>query len=130
MKRLKRIFIDGSAGTTGLRIYDRLSQRGDIELIKLPEELRKDPGARREALNDCDIAFLCLPDEAAREAVSMVESGLGISILPELILKRIPYRIVARELEIPAYRNIGLAWKEKKGNSPMLKRFLEYLDYR
>ena len=62
--------------------------------------------------------------------MSMVESGLGISILPELILKRIPYRIVARELEIPAYRNIGLAWKEKKGNSPMLKRFLEYLDYR
>ena len=62
--------------------------------------------------------------------MSMVESGLGISILPELILKRIPYRIEARELEIPAYRNIGLAWKEKKGNSPMLKRFMEYLDYR
>ena len=55
--------------------------------------------------------------------MSMVESGLGISILPELILKRIPYRVVARELEIPAYRNIGLAWKEKKGTSPMLKRF-------
>ena len=62
--------------------------------------------------------------------MSMVESGLGISILPELILKRIPYRVVARELEIPAYRNIGLAWKEKKGTSPMLKLFMEYLDYR
>ena len=62
--------------------------------------------------------------------MSMVESGLGISILPELILKRIPYRVVARELEIPAYRNIGLAWKEKKGTSPMLKRFMEYLEYR
>ena len=62
--------------------------------------------------------------------MSVVESGLGISILPELILKRIPYRVVARELEIPAYRNIGLAWKEKKGTSPMLKRFMEYLDYR
>ena len=62
--------------------------------------------------------------------MSMVESGLGVSILPELILKRIPYRVVARELEIPAYRNIGLAWKEKKGTSPMLKRFMEYLDYR
>lgn len=62
--------------------------------------------------------------------MAMVESGLGISILPELILKRIPYRVVARELEIPAYRNIGLAWKEKKGTSPMLKRFMEYLDYR
>ena len=62
--------------------------------------------------------------------MAMVESGLGISILPELILKRIPYRIVARELEFPAYRNIGLAWKEKKGASPMLKRFMEYLEYR
>lgn len=62
--------------------------------------------------------------------MSMAESGLGVSILPELILKRAPYRIAARELEIPAYRNIGLAWKEKKGNSPILKRFIEYLDYR
>ena len=62
--------------------------------------------------------------------MAMVESGLGISILPELILKRIPYRIVARELEFPAYRNIGLAWKEKKGTSPMLRRFMEYLEYR
>ena len=62
--------------------------------------------------------------------MSMVESGLGISILPELILKRIPYRIIVKELEIPAYRSIGVALKEKKSASLAVKRFLEYLDYR
>ncbi len=62
--------------------------------------------------------------------MAMVESGLGISILPELILKRIPYRIVVKELEIPAYRSIAVALKEKKSASLAVKRFLEYLDYR
>lgn len=69
---MKKVFIDGSAGTTGLRIYERLANRSDIELIKLSEENRKDTEARREALNSADIAFLCLPDAAAIEAVSMV----------------------------------------------------------
>ena len=69
---MKKVFIDGSAGTTGLRIYERLSSRSDIELIRLSEENRKDVGARSEALNDADIAFLCLPDAAAIEAASMV----------------------------------------------------------
>lgn len=68
------VFIDGSAGTTGLRIKERIGEREDIELITLSEEKRKDPAARKEALNSCDIAFLCLPDDAAREAVSMVEN--------------------------------------------------------
>lgn len=62
--------------------------------------------------------------------MAMVESGLGISILPELILKRIPYRIIVKELEIPAYRSIGVALKEKKSASLAVKKFLEYLDYR
>ena len=62
--------------------------------------------------------------------MSMVESGLGISILPELILKRIPYRIVVRELEVPAYRKIGLAMKDKESASLAVKRFLDYLQYR
>lgn len=66
------VFIDGSAGTTGLRIRERLSQRADISLITLDEAVRKDPAARREALNDADIVFLCLPDAAAIEAVSMI----------------------------------------------------------
>ena len=69
---MKKIFIDGKAGTTGLRIYERLSQRKDIEIILLSEEERKDTEARRKALNSCDIAFLCLPDDAARESVSMI----------------------------------------------------------
>jgi len=68
------VFIDGSAGTTGLRIADRLAQRQDITLQKLPEALRKDPAARADAINGADIAFLCLPDAAAIEAVSLVES--------------------------------------------------------
>lgn len=62
--------------------------------------------------------------------MSMAESGLGVSILPELILKRTPYRIAARELEIPAYRNIGLAWRGRKAPSPVLERFMKYLDHR
>ena len=69
---MKKVFIDGSAGTTGLRIRERLSQRKDIELVVLPEELRKDVSARRSALNGADIVFLCLPDAAAVEAVGMV----------------------------------------------------------
>lgn len=62
--------------------------------------------------------------------MSMVESGLGISILPQLILKRIPYRIVAKELDVPAYRKIGLALREKRTASLAVTRFLEYLKYR
>ena len=68
------VYIDGSAGTTGLQIYERLADRRDLTLVTLPDDRRKDPEARRDALNSCDIAFLCLPDDAAREAVSMVEN--------------------------------------------------------
>ena len=68
------VFIDGSQGTTGLRIVQRLSQRKDIELLRLPEEKRKDSAARREMLNSCDVALLCLPDAAAMESADMVEN--------------------------------------------------------
>jgi len=71
---MSRVFIDGSAGTTGLRIRERLAGRSDLELVVLPEELRKDPAARRDALNSADVAFLCLPDAAAVESVSLVEN--------------------------------------------------------
>jgi N-acetyl-gamma-glutamyl-phosphate reductase len=71
---MKKVFIDGSAGTTGLRIAERLSSRQDIELIKLTEENRKDINARKEALNNADVAFLCLPDKASIEAVSLMEN--------------------------------------------------------
>ncbi len=70
---MKKIFIDGSAGTTGLRIKERLSLRDDIELIILPEDLRKDAKARKEALCSSDISFLCLPDSASVEAVSFAD---------------------------------------------------------
>ena len=69
---MTKIFIDGSAGTTGLRIRERLAERRDLELTVLPDELRKDPAARADALNGADVAFLCLPDAAAIEAVSLV----------------------------------------------------------
>ena len=71
---MKKVFIDGSVGTTGLRIFERLEGRADISLIKLDETKRKDAAFRKEALNRADIAFLCLPDEAAAEAVAMVEN--------------------------------------------------------
>jgi len=72
---MKKIFIDGKAGTTGLRIEERLSERDDVKIISLPDHLRKDTEARREALNSADAVFLCLPDDAAREAVSLIENG-------------------------------------------------------
>lgn len=64
---MTKIFIDGSAGTTGLRIYERLCSREDLALITLPDELRKDKDARIDAFNSADVAFLCLPDAAAKE---------------------------------------------------------------
>ena len=77
---MTKIFIDGSQGTTGLKIFDRLAKREDIELITLPENLRKDTNARKEALNSADIAFLCLPDAAAIEAVSLIDNENTIVI--------------------------------------------------
>ena len=72
---MTKVFIDGSAGTTGLRIWRRLAGRKDLTLVTLPEELRKDLNARKAALNGADVAFLCLPDAAAIEAVSLIESN-------------------------------------------------------
>ncbi len=69
------VFIDGKEGTTGLRIWERLQGRDDIELITLPEEKRKDPEARREAIHSADTVFLCLPDAAAIEAVELAKGS-------------------------------------------------------
>ena len=71
---MQKIFIDGSAGTTGLRIYDRLGSRNDIELFTLSDSDRKNPLKRADAINNSDITFLCLPDDASREAVSFVKN--------------------------------------------------------
>ena len=77
---MTKVFIDGSAGTTGLRIVDRLSQREDLELLILPDELRKDPSARADALASADIAFLCLPDDAAKESAQLAQ-GMKVKII-------------------------------------------------
>ena len=71
---MKTVFIDGNQGTTGLRIHERLQGYKDIQVVTLPDEKRKDPEAKREMLNSCDIAFLCLPDAAARESVSLCDN--------------------------------------------------------
>ncbi|WP_336959152.1 N-acetyl-gamma-glutamyl-phosphate reductase [Sphingobium aquiterrae] len=70
-----QVFIDGAVGTTGLEIRERLAGRSEIALITLADDRRKDAGARRQALNDADIVILCLPDDAAREAVSLIDNG-------------------------------------------------------
>lgn len=77
---MTRVFIDGSAGTTGLRIRERLADRKDLQLLLLPEEVRKDPSARADALNSADVSFLCLPDAAAAEAVSFVTDPRAVII--------------------------------------------------
>ena len=70
---MKKVFVDGSAGTTGLRIFERLGKRDDIELITISDELRKDIDARRATIEGADAAFLCLPDDAAKEIVAAVK---------------------------------------------------------
>ena len=77
---MTKVFIDGSAGTTGLRIYERLGERPDLELIILTDDKRKDLKAREEALNCADIAFLCLPDTAAKEAVTLIKNNKTVVI--------------------------------------------------
>jgi N-acetyl-gamma-glutamyl-phosphate reductase len=72
---LPRVYIDGHVGTTGLRIRDWLASRRDLEVISLPEDRRKDTEARRASLLDADVAVLCLPDDAAREAASWADAG-------------------------------------------------------
>ncbi|WP_326540748.1 N-acetyl-gamma-glutamyl-phosphate reductase [Pseudorhodoferax sp.] len=71
---LPTVFIDGDQGTTGLQIHDRLRGRSDLQLLSLPAADRKDPRRRAQAINACDIALLCLPDAAAREAVGFIRN--------------------------------------------------------
>ena len=70
-----KLFIDGEHGTTGLQIRERLAKRDDVEILSLPHEARRNSSLRAEMLNECDIAILCLPDDAAREAVSIIDGA-------------------------------------------------------
>lgn len=74
MQQKYKIFIDGGEGTTGLKIHERFADRGDLELLHIDPEKRKDPEERRKMINMSDITFLCLPDAAAKEAVALVEN--------------------------------------------------------
>lgn len=80
----------------------------------------------RRSLSVPEVRFV---SEDEYTVMAMTEQGIGISILPQLLLQRAPYRICSRELEIPAYRNIGIAWKEKRSMSLAVRRFIEYLKY-
>jgi N-acetyl-gamma-glutamyl-phosphate reductase len=71
----KTVFVDGQHGTTGLKIHERLSGRNDIEVIEIPEDKRKDPQTKKKLINEADIVFLCLPDDAARESVSLITNS-------------------------------------------------------
>ena len=75
------VFIDGAAGTTGLEIADRLAGRSEFALVMLDEARRKDAAARREALNEADFAVLCLPDDAAREAVALIDPASRVRVI-------------------------------------------------
>lgn len=84
---MTRIFIDGREGTTGLRIQQRLENRKNFELLVLPEYLRKDPAARQDMINSADIAFLCLPDAAAKESASF--AGENVTVIDASTAHRI-----------------------------------------
>ncbi len=99
---MTKVFIDGSAGTTGLRIHERLQSREDIELLTLPEELRKDEAARREIINKADIVYLCLPDDAARQAVSFV--GGNTRVIDTSTAHRTDEKFVYGMPELTGYR--------------------------
>ena len=101
-KPMTKVFIDGSAGTTGLRIAERLSGRKDLELIRIPEELRKDASARKEAINAADIAFFCLPDAAAVEAAAL--AGEGVTIIDTSTAHRVNPDWVYGFPELPGQR--------------------------
>ena len=112
---MTKVFIDGSAGTTGLRIADRLAGRQDISLLKLPEELRKDTAARKEALFEADIAFLCLPDAAAIEAVALAQ-GSQVRIIDTSTAHRTNPDWASGFAELPGSHRSAIAHSSRVAN--------------
>ena len=113
-----KVFTDGSAGTTGLRIKERLAVRNDVEIISLPEELRKNINARKEALNKADVAFLCLPDAASIESVSLVENP-ATKIIDTSTAHRVNPQWAYGFPELTGYRE-----KIRKSVIPSLKNYI------
>ena len=125
---MKKVFIDGSAGTTGLRIHDRLNARADLELLTLPDEQRKDPECRLQAMKQADVIFLCLPDAAAIEAEALIDQTEAVVLdtstahrtaegwsygFPELSEERKAAIINAKRIAVPgchASGFIALVW--------------------
>ena len=105
-----RIFIDGAAGTTGLEIRQRLEGRGDLSLITLSEAERKDEGARKQALNDADLVILCLPDDAARQAVALINNP-AVRVIDASTAHRVAegWTYGLAELEPGGYQKIAAA---------------------
>ena len=105
-----RIFIDGAAGTTGLEIRQRLAGRGDVSLIALSEAARKDEGARKQALNDADLVILCLPDDAARQAVALINNP-AVRVIDASTAHRVAegWTYGLAELEPGGYQKIAAA---------------------
>ena len=105
---MKKIFIDGGYGTTGLRIHDRLKKRADIQLLSLKEEEKKDKEKRKAIYAQADIVFLCLPDDASREAVSMAE-GMDTIIIDTSTAHRTDERFVYGFPELSKERRAAIA---------------------
>jgi len=101
---MTRIFIDGSSGTTGLRIHERLAARPELSLISLPESQRKDPQAKRDAMARSDVTFLCLPDAAAVEAAQLAE-GTGTALIDTSTAHRIADDWIYGFAELPGTRD-------------------------
>ena len=103
---MTKVFIDGSAGTTGLRIHDRLKNREDINLLTIDYEKRHNIDLRREALNEADIVFLCLPDDAAIESVSLIDGQNDVVIIDTSTAHRVSPGWVYGFPEFPGQRDL------------------------
>ena len=111
----KSVFIDGAAGTTGLEIADRLAGRFEFNLITLGDDKRKDPAAKREALNDADFVILCLPDDAAKEAVALFAEQL---VMTTKELERANKLVEKKTISVEEFDNARKQYFPQPGDSP------------
>lgn len=134
------VFIDGKEGTTGLRIFDRLKAHTKVNIMTLPDDKRKDVQARKQCLNGADICFLCLPDDAAREAVSLIENP-AVKVIDASTAHRTNPQWVYGLPELSKERRVRIAGSKRVANpgchatgfisivSPLIKRGIVGNDY-